>query len=93
MKKKISVAIANYQMARIFVTSREKQKQFSRLEKQVLATAFYIRSFHLVFWGYTGCYQYLVSALFFLCLIPKYFMFFDAFQQIVLTLRPESMEL
>jgi len=38
MKKKLSVGIAIYQMARIFVTSREKRKQFSRLGKQVFAT-------------------------------------------------------
>lgn len=56
MKKKVSVAIANYQMARIFVTSRERQKQFSRLEKQVLATGVLHKKFSF---GFLGLYRVL----------------------------------
>jgi len=80
-------------MARIFVTSRGKRKHKSRLEKQVFASCVLHKKFSF---GFLGLYRVLpVSGQcpVFLCLMPKYFMFFDAFQQIVLTLRPESMEL
>jgi len=56
MKKKLSVGIAIYQMARIFVTSREKRKQFSRLGKQVFATCVSHKKFSF---GFLGLYRVL----------------------------------